>query len=217
MSEIVVNAQVRTSTGKHAKYARRELKVPGVFYAHGESNINLTVSKIQLDPLVYTAETHIIDLRLDDGTSKKCILRDVQFDPVSDRPIHFDLQGLRENEKLTIEVPIILTGGTPVGVREGGMLQHIIHKLKVSCFPRDIPERIEVKVAELAINDSVHVRDLSVPNVTVLENADSTVVAVMPPTVVKEEVAPVVAEEGPVEPEVVGKGKKVEEGEEEEE
>jgi large subunit ribosomal protein L25 len=215
MSEIVLNAEIRDVTGKHAKYARKEGKVPGIFYAHGEKNITINVPKPSLDPLIYTSETHVIDLRLSDGTAKKAILRDVQFDPVSDRPIHFDLQGLRENEKLTLEIPIVLTGGIPKGVRDGGLVQHMIHKLRVSCLPKDIPEKIEINIGELEINRSIHVRELSVPNVTILESPDNPVVGIVPPTVVKEP-EPVAAAEvaAPAEPEVVGKGKKVEEGEE---
>jgi len=214
MSEIVLNAELRESVGKHAKHARSRGNVPGVYYARGEQNIVIEVPQGSLHPLIHTSETHIIDLRLKDGTSKKCILRDVQFDPVSDHPVHFDLQGLKENEKLTIEVPVVLTGGTSKGVRDGGMLQHSIHKVRVSCLPRDIPEKIEVNVAALEINDSVHVRDLNLPDVTVLENADSAVVGVIPPVVVKEEVVEVAPEEAAKEPEVIGKGKKLEEGEE---
>jgi large subunit ribosomal protein L25 len=214
MSEIVLNAELRESTGRHAKHARGRGNVPGVYYARGEQNLVIEVSKLSLHPLIYTSETHIIDLQLKDGTSKKCILRDVQFDPVSDSPVHFDLQGLKEDEKLTIEVPVVLTGGAPKGVRDGGMLQHSIHKIRVSCLPRDIPEKIEVNVGALEINDSVHVRDLNLPNVTVLENVDSAVVGVIPPIVVKEVAAEVAPEEAAKEPEVIGKGKKAEEGEE---
>ena len=217
MSELVLNAEIRKPVGKHAKHVRSQGQIPGVFYAHGEENLIIQIPMQSLDPLVYSSELHIIDLRFEDGSSKKCILRDVQFDPISDRPIHFDLQGLRENEKLTIEIPIVLTGGTPQGVRDGGILQHIIHKLKVSCLPKDIPDKIEVNVGALAMHHSVHVRELSVPNVTILDNPDSTVVSVVPPTVHKEAEVVVAAEEALQEPEVVGKGKKAEEGEEGEE
>jgi large subunit ribosomal protein L25 len=212
MSEIVLNAEVRSSTGKKAKRVRWEGKVPGVYYAHGEENIPIEVPKLSLDPLIYTSETHVVDLRLGE-TTRKAILRDVQFDPVSDRAIHFDLQGLRDDEEVTLEVPVVLTGGVPVGVRDGGLLQHIMHKVRVSCLPKNIPGRIEVNVATLAMNKSIHVSELNVPNVTVLESPEDPVVAVVPPTVVKEgpEVAAEAAE-APKEPEVVGKGKKAEEG-----
>lgn len=215
MSEVVLNATLRTSTGKRAKLVRAGGNVPGVFYAHGEGNVSIEVPRLSLAPLIHTSETHVIDLRVGDGVSKKCILRDVQFDPVTDRPIHFDLQGLLEDEELTIEVPVVLTGGTAAGVRDGGMLQHIIHKVKISCLPRHIPEKIEINVALLGINDFVHVRDLNIPNVTVLENQENSVVGVLPPTVEKAPVAAAVTEEAPGEPEVVAKGRKPEEGAEE--
>jgi large subunit ribosomal protein L25 len=215
MPETVLHAETRETTGHHAKGIRKEGKIPGVFYARGEKNVNLQVSRLSLDPLVFTSEAHVIDLRLPDGSSRKCILRNVQFDPVTDRPIHFDLQGVRENERIMIEVPVILTGGTPRGVREGGMVQHIIHRLKISCLPRDIPERIEVNIADLQINHSVHVSELQMPDVTILDSPESTIVAVLPPTVEKVVDAAAAAQEAITEPEVVGKGKKAEEGEEE--
>jgi len=214
MSEIILNAELREMTGKHAKQVRAEGKIPGVFYAHGEGNMNIQVPAPSLGPLIYTSKMHIIELHVNGGDPKKCILRDVQFDPLTDRPVHFDLQGLRENEKLTLEVPVVLVGGVPKGVREGGLLQHIIHKLRISCLPKDIPEKVEVSVADLEMNRSIHVSELTIPNVTILENPESAVVAVIPPTVV-EEVAPEVAPaEAVVEPEVLSKGKKPEEGEE---
>jgi large subunit ribosomal protein L25 len=213
MTEILLEAEQRADTGKHAKYVRTRGLVPGVFYMRGEPNIVIQVPSVLLDKVVFTAETHIIDLRLKDGSSRKCVLRDVQFDPITDRPVHFDLQGLREHEKLTIDVPVVLVGGTAAGVREGGTLQHIVHRISLSCLPRDIPEKIEVNIAQLGINDFVHVKDLQIPNVTVLENAESSVVGVLPPTLVKEAPVEAVEAEAPAEPEVVGKGKKA--GEEE--
>ncbi len=215
MPEVVLTAEVRELAGKHAKYTRTQGMVPGVFYARGEKNISIQVARTSLEPLVFTSEAHVIELRFKEGEAKKCILRDVQFDPVSDKPIHFDLQGLREDEKVTMEIPVVLTGGIPKGVREGGMVQHFVHKVRVTCLPKDIPQRIEINIGELAINDFIHVRDLNLGAVTILDNAANAIVGVMPPHVVKEaEVAAPVAEEGAKEPEVVGKGKKAEEGEE---
>ncbi len=217
MAEIVLNAELRDPKTQRASVTRRRGLVPGVYYSHGEQNINVAVEPLSLNPLVYTSQTNIITLTLKDGTAKKCILRDIQFDPVTDRPVHFDLLGLKENEELTIEVPVVLTGGTPKGVRDGGMLQQMIHKLRISCLPRYIPSKFEINVAELGINELVHVKDLKVENVTVLESEESAIVGVLPPTLVKEEeAAPAVPAEGeaaPAEPEVVGKGKKPEEGE----
>lgn len=213
MQEILLEATIRKDYGKKVGKLRRSGSVPGVYYLHGEDNIVVTVPARDLEQLVFSAETHIINLKLDDGSTRNCIIRDVQFDPVTDKPVHFDLQGLRADEKLTLEVPVSLTGGIPVGVREGGVLQHIMHRLKISCLPKDIPEHVDINVEQLKINASVHVRDLSIPNVTMLDNLDNTIVAVLPPTVEKVAVPGVVATEEISEPEVISKGKKEEDEE----
>jgi large subunit ribosomal protein L25 len=91
-------------------------------------------------------------------------------------------------------------------------LQHIVHKIKLTCLPKDIPEKIDVDVSGLGINQFIHIRDLTVPNVVLMDNGDISLVGVMPPTVIKEPEPAVVAVEAQKEPEVVGKAKKPEEG-----
>lgn len=215
MSEITINAAVRKEVGKKAHTLRYKGDVPGIFYGHSKSNIPVTIPERLLKPLYKTSAANIINLKLDDGSAYKCILKDIDFDPITDRPIHFDLFGVNENEALTIEVPVMLSGGVPQGVKEGGILQHILHRLKVSCLPKNIPDHIEINVATLGINKSIHVADIKVPNVTIVENAKTAIVAVVPPVVEKApEVAAAEAAVVPAEPEVIGKGKKPEEGEE---
>lgn len=216
MSEITINAEIRTKLGKRSKSLRREGKVPGIFYGHGQKNIAVSMPDPVLRPLYKTSATHVINLKLDDGSTHSCILRAIQFDPVTDKPVHFDLFGLSADEALTIEVPVVISG-IPKGVKVGGMLQHLLHKIKVSCLPKHIPDHIEIAVDDLDINTSVHVKDITVPNVTILENENSTIVAVVPPTVVKEPTPAegVPGEVVPAEPELISKGKKEEEESEE--
>ncbi|MBW7888777.1 MAG: 50S ribosomal protein L25 [Bacteroidetes bacterium] len=214
MSEVVLEAQVRTNIGKTLNKVRNEGKIPGVYYSRGEENITIAATPLSLRSLIYTTNTHIINLKLDNGVTKTCILRDVQFDPVSDKPIHFDLLGIKENETLTVQIPVMLKG-TPKGVKDGGTLQHVMRFVRVSCLPKYIPEHIELDVTELGMNHTIHVRDVKLENVTILDNEAGTIVAVIPPTVIKEETpgaeaaAPAAAE-----PEVIAKGKKPVEGEE---
>ncbi len=220
MSEVTLQATIRNQPGKANKAMRREGNVPGIFYGHGLKNIPVSISEKVLRPLYATSATHIISLTLDDGTKHPCILKAIDFDPVSERPVHFDLFGLNPNEELTIDVPVKLTGGTPQGVREGGILQHVLHKVKVSCLPKDIPEQFLVDVSGLLLNHAIHVGDLPHENIEIMDDPRSTVVAVIPPVVEKvveptaEELA--AAEEGVAEPEVIGKGKKDDDEEEEE-
>jgi large subunit ribosomal protein L25 len=211
MREIALEAEIRTQLGKHSHTIRRDGKTPGIFYIRGENNIPISVPEKSLKPLIYSSEAYVINLKLNDGNNKSCILRDIQFDPVTDRPVHFDLQGLRENEEITLEVPVVIVGGTPVGVREGGILQVVIHRLKVSCLPKDIPEHIEVNPENLKINQFIHVKDIKIENVNILENETSSIVGVVPPTVEKEPTPGTTPAEEAVEPEVIGKGKKVDE------
>lgn len=216
MAEVTLQGEIRNIKGKKVNTLRRQGKIPGIFYLHGEKNLSIAIPEKSIVKLINSTETNIINLKLDDGTEQKCILKAWQLDPVTDRPIHVDLQGIKLDEKITIEVPVVLTGGIPQGVKDGGMLQHIIHKLKISCLPKDIPQHIEINVENLLINQSIHVKDLQTGNYTILENENTTIVAVLPPLVEKAaaEVAPVTEEV--TEPEVVAKGKKAAEGEEEE-
>ncbi len=214
MHEITIQAENRAKTGRGGRALRREGKVPGIYYIHGETNIPFSVTGKSLLPLIFTTDSHIVNLKFADGGEKKCILRDVQFDPVTDLPIHVDLQGLRENEEITLEIPVVITGGTPAGVKDGGVLQQSIRRLRVSCLPKNIPNHIEVNAEELRMNQFVHVRDIRIADVTILANEDDTILGVIPPTVEKEPTPEVAAEGAAAEPEVITKGKKPEEGEE---
>lgn len=214
MTEYTLYAEIRKELGKHVKRVRNEGKVPGIFYLRGQQNIPIAVPEPALRPLIYTSGARIINLKLDDGSSRGCILRDIQVDPITDRPVHFDLQGVREDEKLTLEIPIVLVG-IPKGVKDGGTMQRVVHRLRVSCLPKYIPERVEINVEHLEINQALHVSDIKVENATILDNEDLTLVAVVPPTVLKEEIAAAAPVEEISEPEVIGKGKKAEEEEEE--
>jgi large subunit ribosomal protein L25 len=203
VAEIILNANIRTVQGRAAVHQiRREGRVPGVFYLHNEKNIAIDVRALDMRPLIYTAETHIVDLRLSDGTREKCVLREVQFDPITDKVIHFDLQGLVMTEKIRIEVPIVLEGSAP-GVRAGGVLNHILHKVEVECLPGDMPEHIGIDVSALEIGAIVTVGDLSLGNVVVLVDADQPVVSIGHGRGDVE----ASSEEGPTEPEVIGRGK----------
>jgi large subunit ribosomal protein L25 len=190
-----------------------------VFYYKNTDAIPILVKDTALHPFVYTSEVRIINLQIE-GSDKplNCILKDVQFDPVSDKPIHFDLLGITENEKITVEVPIKLIG-TAAGVKEGGIVQHILHSLEIECFPSAIPAHIDVNIENLMIGDAVKVNEIQTKNFEILNSPDSTIVSVVPPAVEEVVAAPAEGEaavEGatePAEPEVISKGKKDEEEE----
>lgn len=210
MSEITLNANIRTTFGRSASNGRRrEGFVPGIFYLRNKKNIPIEVKILDLRSLVYTAETHIVNLKLSDGTTEKCVMRALQFDPVTDRVIHFDLMGLIMTEKMRVEVPIVLTG-TAIGIKQGGVLNHLLHKVEVECFPADLPEHIELDVTDLHLGQVFTVANLHVEN-AVIHAEQEVPVAMIAHSRHEEASTTPLEEEAATEPEVIGKGKSEEE------
>jgi len=212
MSEITLKARKREEYKESTlNQLRKKGIIPGIYYGHGVDNIIIAANELDLRPIIYTTESRIVNLKFDDDKSFSCILKDVQFHAVSDKPLHFDLIAIKEGEVLNIEVSVHLIG-TAIGVREGGMLQHILHKLDIECLPSNIPSHIDIDISEININDSIKVSDLRLDNIKILNDENASIVSVVPP-VVEKEPEPAETAEGPAEPEVISKPKK--EGEEE--
>jgi large subunit ribosomal protein L25 len=215
MADLVLNAEKRTKLGgSTALQLRAQGRVPGIVYGHGEPSIAFHVKALDLRPLIYTHETHTINLNLDgsgdDPSSIRCILREVQFHPVTDRISHIDLIMLHAGEKIKIDVPVNLVGAA-IGVKDGGILDFVLHKLSIEVLPDAIPQHIDVDISNLKIGHSVHVSDLPAnENWTYAADAHAVIVSVTPPKAA-EEVA-VVADTTIAEPEQIkAKGKKEEE------
>ena len=207
MSEINLKAKKREEYKESTlNQIRKKGVIPGIYYGHDVGNINIAATEIDLRPIIYTTESHIVNLSFEgDSSNYSCILKDVQFHPVTDKPLHFDLIALKEGETITIEVTVQLVGNAQ-GIRDGGILQHILHKLDVECLPKNIPSHIDVEITNMNINDSIKVSDLKLENVKILNDENASIVSIVPPTVEKEVVAE--AAEGPAEPEVISKAKK---------
>jgi large subunit ribosomal protein L25 len=215
MEKVILEASLRSPGRKSERKSLRKMgKIPGVFYSKNSEPMSIEVHEKAIKQLVFTAETHLIGLKVNDNQELDCIIKDVQFDPVTDRVVHFDLLGLTSGETFQIEVPVLLVGN-PVGVKDGGIIQHQLHKLEVECLPQHIPQHLEINITDLKIGDSIHVSDLNFENITILNPASALVVAVAHPKVEKEPTPEEVATE-PAEPEVIGKGKAEEEEEEKE-
>lgn len=189
---------------------RKKGYIPAVYYAHGEGNIYLAVPEAKLKPIIFSAETYLINLEIEGLGVKTCILKEFQLDPVTDKIIHVDFHGLKAGEKVTVEVAVHLVG-TPIGVREGGLLQHALHKIEIECLPTEIPDKIDVDVSKLKIGDSIHVKDLNIPSLRFVSNPEATIVSVIHKALHKEVEVSGIETEEKAEPEVIQKGKKTEE------
>lgn len=218
MSVIPLSASRRETLGKGgARKARSAGQIPGVLYGHGEDPIAVAVSAREFDVALrqHKGGNPIVNLAVGNSGEFTALIRDVQYDPLSRAILHLDFQHISLTEQIEVQVAIKLTG-LAIGVKDGGgILEQALRELEVRCLPTQIPSSIEADVTKLAVGDSIHVRDLVVPNVTVLTDADTTIATVVPPTVMEEkapEEAAAEAAAGAAEPEVIAKGKKEEEG-----
>jgi large subunit ribosomal protein L25 len=208
----------REQTGKgSARKLRSSGRVPAVIYGHGEETRLLSVDAHELELLFsrIRVENTIIDVNVE-GEKKpvKALVREVQKHVVRDDILHVDFYQIHAGERITVSIPVRLTGAAP-GVKAGGILQQAMAEVEIRCLPDQIPQTIDVEISALGIGDSIHLSDIAAPpGVEFLADADRTICSVVPPAVTAvEEAAPVVAEVA--EPEVIGKGKtEEEEGEE---
>ena len=209
-------AESRTSKGKGAaRSARRAGRVPAVIYGHHREPASLTVDANALSRLLTVEHgmRALLDIAVDGKAPVKALIREIQRNPVRRQDIvHIDLYEVNANEKITVKVPVHLTG-TADGVRNGGgILEHPMRELTVKVLPADIPEHFEVDVTNLVIGKSIHVSELSIPKAEIMDEGNLVVAAVVAPRV-EEVAAPTDAAAATAEPEVIKKGKD-EEGEE---
>jgi len=219
MAVIPLSGQRRERLGKGgARKSRAAGSIPAVLYGHGETPIPVSLVARDFDLALrgHKGGNPIVNLAVGGG-EYTAIIRDVQYDPISRAILHLDFQHISLTETIEVKVNVHLVG-LPIGVKDGGgILEQIQREVEVRTLPTAIPPSIDVNVDALNIGDSIHVRDITVPEgVTVLTDPDTTLATVVPPTVMEEkpveEVAAAATVEG-AEPEVIAKGKKPEDGE----
>src|SRR6266513_1842318 len=215
--EITVKAAPRDGRGKNdARRARRSGQVPVTIYGGTGETVSALAPLTELAAILRsdTGRNTIVTLDVEGVGPSEVMFQDRQIDPVRGRLVHADFKRLVKGEKIEATVPLRLVG-EPIGVREqAGVLEQIIRNVEIRCEPREIPEALEVDVTNLGVHDVLHVSDIPVSEgVEILTGADTVIATVC---VVKEEpveVAAPVEGEAPAEPEVIGKGRKEEEGE----
>src|SRR5213596_3200733 len=212
---IALSAEPRSASGKSgARQTRRDHKVPAVIYGHGRPTQPLTVDALALEKALTGVEpaSTVIELTVD-GKKANVLIREIQRHAIRPDIIHVDFYEIRGGEKVRLKIPVHLVG-TPDGVRNaGGVLDQVTREVEIEVLPENIPDRVELDVSALKIGDSLHVRDLSIPNAKILTEAELTIATVVPPRA--EEVAAPSPEATTevAEPELI---RKVREGEEEE-
>src|SRR6267143_1582993 len=209
-------ASPREKTGKGAaRQARFAKQVPAVIYGHGRPAQSLMVDALLLEQALsgIDPESTLIELTVD-GKKTRALIREIQGHPIRPDIIHVDFYEIHAHEKVTLKIPVHLVGA-PDGVRNaGGVLDQVTREVEIEVLPEHIPDRVELDVTALKIGDSLHTRDLSIPNAVILTGADLTIATVVPPRA--EEVAAPAPEAATevAEPELIRKVREGEEGEE---
>ncbi len=208
-----LEAQPRTpGTKNDARRVRREGKIPAVVYGAGKSAVPVAVDPRQVSRILHSETGHnsVFDLALD-GEKTKAMIVDWQYEPIKGSLLHIDLKRIAMDQKLRVNVPIELIG-EPAGVKQqGGLLEQIVREVEVECLPVDIPNVIELNVADLVFGVVLRVADLPKNDkVRLLTDADQPVahiISIKEEVVATPETVAAEAAAAPAEPEVIKKGK----------
>jgi large subunit ribosomal protein L25 len=179
MSQVVFAARRRAGAGSGgARRLRREGRIPAVVYGRAGQ-----AQSIDLDALEFVnsvrgiSESTIVKLEID-GKSHEAFVKDTQRDITNGNILHVDFYEVESGVTLRARVSLHIHGN-PIGVREGGVLETPLHEIEVECLPKDLPERIDVDIADLKINQSIHVRDLKLgADVRLISNEDQVIALV---------------------------------------
>jgi large subunit ribosomal protein L25 len=215
--EFKIVAKPRVGRGKNdARRVRREGLVPITVYGGGEETVAAVAPLRDLAAILRSeaGRNTIFTIEVEGVGTSEVMFHDRQIDPVKLRLIHADLTRLVKGQKIEVTVPLHLVG-EPIGVKEKqGVLEQIVREIEIRCEPREIPDSLDVDVSNLDVHDTLHVSDIPLSPAVEILNDPELVIATIG-IIKEEEIAPAPAVEGeePAEPEVIGKGKKEEEGE----
>ena len=184
MIPLQIKGELRSGTGKRAaRAARRDGFIPCELYG-GKENIHFSVTPQSLKDLVYTPEFHVAEVEID-GRKHRCIMKDIQFHPVTEDILHVDFLKLEEGRKIKVEVPIHFFVMSP-GVKAGGKLTQKLHRVSIKTTPANLIEDVTLDVSKLKLGQSVRIRDIKVGDeIEVLNNPSIPVGSVAIPRALK--------------------------------
>ena len=177
METIKIKGTKRDNFGKKGtKDVRRAGGVPAVIYGGQGEAVHFSINEKDLKPLIYTPNSYIIELDID-GKQEMAVMRDVQYHPVKDYPMHIDFFRIIPGKPVAIDVPVKLVGSSE-GVKLGGKLALQKRKLRIKGMVENLPDTLEIDITNLAIGKSIFVGDLKFDNLTLLTPATTSVCAV---------------------------------------
>ena len=173
-----IERELTRSANKEIRDAGR---VPAVLYGPEiEENVHFSVDELELEKLLKRRQTKLQDLVIN-GKTYKTLLKRVEFNPVTDKPLHADFYVLADNHKVTLRVPIQLVG-TAAGITEqGGRLFQPMSFMRIRVLPANIPAEFEVDISPLRVGDALHVSDLELNGIIPIDSLSRTIVTIRPP------------------------------------
>jgi large subunit ribosomal protein L25 len=187
MKAITIEGQLRTETGKKAtRQLRSQGLVPGVIYG-GAQEVSFAAPVLAFKSLVYTPEFQVAEIKVE-GKTYRTILKDIQFDKVTDELNHIDFLELVEDRAVVATLPIRFTGSS-AGVKAGGKLITKIKSLKIKTLPKHLTENIEVDLTNLELNGNIRVEDVKVDNIEILNSPRIPIASVVMTRQLKQEEA----------------------------
>ncbi len=217
MEELKLDVQVREEVGtRKTRGIRRNNFIPAVVYGSKEKTTAIKVDKKEFERIerLHRGENVIFHLNIMQGEKKlkdySAIIKDVQHNPVTDATLHIDFNRISLTTEIEVKVPIVAKGESAGVKQDGGSLDHLLWELEVVCLPTKIPHHIEFDVSQLKLNESVHVRDLKLPEGVKTEHDPNAIVFTISPPMKEVTAEEAAAEGAPTEPEVI-KEKKLDE------
>lgn len=177
MEKFVIEAEPRTETGRrYAHNVRLQGLVPCNIYGHGDNRM-VTVREKELMKLLITPKVYLVEMHIGNEV-EKLIIREVQYHPVTDRPLHLDFYRYVEEEPIVMAIPVQIEGHA-AGVQAGGKLKPGIRKIRVRGLAKDLPDQLTVNIDAMQIGDRMHVHELHFDNVEIVETPNLIVVSVL--------------------------------------
>ena len=197
MEAIEINIESRNVFGSSAnKKLRKSGRVPGVVYSKGQAAIGVLVDSLHLqNTLKGVSLTHLFRMVSTDKAinGKTVLIKDLQIDPVKQLVVHFDMYEIHKGQKVTVVVPIVLSGEPAAVKSREGSLSQSMFEVKVECQPTAIPESIILNVADMQLGTSLFVKDLQIPEGVKVKESEDLNVATLAAAAEEEKAAPVAA------------------------
>ncbi len=188
--QLTLSAETRDRAGKGAsRHLRRQGRIPAVIYGNNESPLGVHVEEKLLMKALMTGHFMNSVVMIDVGGKQlRTLPKDVQFHPVSDRPLHADFLRISEHAKVHVEVPVHFTDeALSPGIKRGGVLNVVRHELELICDAAMIPDEIEISLAGREVGDSIHISSVILPagSESAITDRDFTIATIIAPSALK--------------------------------